>query len=254
MTGESGHTGRVGAETHPAPALVEETKIEKATWRSRRAWVVLLAFVAAGLAADLWSKHAAFAGIAAQPVVIRRADVLALPSSQINRLVPVHEPVVVLPSVLELKLVLNPGAVFGIGAGKRWVFVLFTVGAVGFGLWVFARWTKARDWWSHAALGLILAGGLGNLYDRLTLGCVRDFLHPLAGVELPFGLAWPGGDRQVWPYVSNVADALLLLGIGVLMVRLWRAEGQKGTGGAGGATGGGAPGARVESPGEPAGS
>jgi len=198
------------------------------TWRCGRAWAVLLTFLLAGLIGDLWSKHAAFAGIASQPVVIRRADVLSLPSSQINRLVPTHEPVVVATRLLELKLVLNPGAVFGIGAGKRAVFVLFTIGAVGFGLWVFARWTRARDWWSHAALGLILAGGLGNLYDRVTLGCVRDFLHPLAGVTLPFGLAWPGGDRQVWPYVSNVADALLLVGIGVLMVRLWRGEAKSG--------------------------
>lgn len=184
----------------------------------------MLLVLVAGLIADLWSKSVAFSSIAAQPVTIRRADVLSLPASQINRLVPVHEPVVVAQRVLELKLVLNPGAVFGIGAGKRWVFVLFTFGAVAFGLWVFGRWTKSRDWWSHAALGLILAGGLGNLYDRLTFGCVRDFLHPLAGVPLPFGLAWPGGDRQLWPYVSNVADALLLVGIGVLMVRLWRSE------------------------------
>lgn len=237
MTGESGGGSPSVAESHPAPALIEQDKDERAPWRCRRAWATLLCFLLAGLAADLWSKHEAFEHIAAQPVTIRRADVLSLPTSQINRLVPVHEPVVVVASVLELKLVLNPGAVFGIGAGRRVVFVLFTIGAVLFGLWVFARWTRARDWWSHAALGLILSGGLGNLYDRLAFGCVRDFLHPLAGVEMPFGLAWPGGDRQLWPYVSNVADALLLVGIGVLMVRLWRAEGRKGPGQAGGAAG-----------------
>ncbi len=228
FSGDSSESASVAGESMvvEAGSGVGAIVADRSSWRSKRAWGVLLTVLVAGLIADLWSKSAAFAGIASGPVTIRRADVLSLPSSQINRLVPVHESVVVVPRLLELKLVLNPGAVFGIGAGKRWVFVVFTVGAVAFGLWVFARWTKSRDWWSHAALGLILAGGLGNLHDRLTLGCVRDFLHPLAGVMLPFGIAWPGGDRQVWPYVSNVADALLLVGIGVLMVRLWRGEGQ----------------------------
>lgn len=214
---------RSGSPTEP-PELLTEASGEKPTWRSRRAWGVLLAVLVAGLIADLWSKRIAFETIAGAPVAVRRADVLSMPSSQINRLIPMHEPVVVVGKLLELKLVLNPGAVFGIGAGKRWVFVMFTCGAVAFALWVFARWTKRGDWWSHAALGLILAGGLGNLYDRLSFGCVRDFLHPLAGVALPFGLAWPGGDRQAWPYVSNVADALLLVGIAVLMVRLWKTD------------------------------
>lgn len=184
---------------------------------------MLVSVFAVGLAVDLVTKDLAFAHIAGRPVEVRRAQVLVIPSDKINSLVPQHEPVTAIPHVLDLTLVLNPGAVFGIGAGKRWVFVIFTALAVAFAGWMFARWTRPRDWPSHAALGLVLAGGIGNLYDRLVFACVRDFLHPLPGVHLPFGIAWPGGDTQVWPWVSNIADALLLIGIGVLLVKLWRA-------------------------------
>lgn len=191
--------------------------------RDPRAWAVLVGVTVVGAAFDLVSKSIAFARIADHPVHIRREDLLALPPERIGALLPPHEPVPFIPHVLEFQLVLNPGAVFGIGSGQRWFFVLFTAVALAFGLWVFARWTARRDHLSHAALGLIFAGGIGNLYDRLIFGCVRDFLHPAPGVHLPFGWSWPGGaGTELWPWVSNVADALLLIGVGLLMIRMWR--------------------------------
>jgi signal peptidase II len=114
--------------------------------------------------------------------------------------------------------VLNPGAVFGIGAGRVGFFIVVTVIAVAFGLGVFVFATRARDRAAHIGLGLILAGGLGNLYDRFFYGCVRDFIHPLPRVR------WPGATREVWPYVSNVADALLLIGIVLLLWHAWRSD------------------------------
>lgn len=185
------------------------------------AWATLLGVTLVGLVIDLWTKAAAFARIAPDPVVVRRSDVLSVPDLAV--LIPPHDPVVVMPRVLELTLVLNPGAVFGIGSGKRWVFIVFTLGAMALCVGLFGWMTAARDRWSHVAFGLVLAGGLGNLYDRLVFACVRDFLHPLAGVPLPFGLRWPGGSTDLWPYVSNVADAFLIVGIGILMgVSLFR--------------------------------
>jgi len=188
-------------------------------WRSKRAWAFLAVVTVVGLAIDLASKSIAFAEVAGVKVGIDRAAVLA--SSSLDLLIPRHEPVVVLPGLLEFTLVLNPGAVFGVGAGQRWFFVGFTVLALGFAGWIFGAWTRVRDRWAHLAIGLIVAGGLGNLYDRLQFACVRDFIHPLPGVRLPFGLSWPGGSREVWPYVSNVADLYLLVGIGILLVLNW---------------------------------
>ena len=137
-------------------------------------------------------------------------------------LVPQHSPVTVIPSVLDFQLVLNAGAVFGAGQGKRWFFIGFTLVALGFAVVLMTRWTERRDHLSHAAVGMIVSGGIGNLYDRVVFGCVRDFIHPLPGVKLPLGLTWPHGSDEVWPYISNVADAILLIGIAVLMIKLWR--------------------------------
>jgi signal peptidase II len=194
----------------------------RSTASSPGAWALLLTVAALGLAADLWSKSLAFQRVAGVPVEVRREDVLALAPANINRLIPAHHPVTVVPGALDFQLVLNPGAVFGVGAGRRWFFVVFTGLAIAFALWVFARWTSPRARAAHAGLGLIFAGGLGNLYDRLVHGCVRDFLHPLPGVPMPFGLSWPSGSKELWPWVSNVADAFLLIGVAMLMAALWR--------------------------------
>ncbi|MEC9372442.1 MAG: signal peptidase II [Planctomycetota bacterium] len=193
-----------------------------AAWNSRRAWVLLIAVVLVGLGLDLSSKSAAFRMIGDEPARLDRSVVVSLPPDQINLLVPRDASMVVIPKLLNFELVLNPGAVFGVGPGRRWFFIAFTAAALTFGLWVFARWTRANQKWAHVAIGCVIAGGLGNLYDRVVYGCVRDFIHPLPGVPLPFGLKWPSGSPMVWPWVSNVADALLLFGIGVLVVTLWR--------------------------------
>ncbi len=184
--------------------------------RDRSAWVRLGAVATAALVADLGSKYLAFATIAGRPVTIRREDVLAAwrQGRQLGDLIPPHRPVEVVPHLLEFSLVLNPGAVFGMGAGMRWFFVMFTAAALALALWMFANWTRARDRLAHVALGLLIAGGVGNLYDRIVYACVRDFIHPLPGVRV--------GGREIWPYVSNVADLWLLIGIGILMWFLWR--------------------------------
>ncbi len=194
-------------------------------WRSRRAWATLLVTTALALAADLWTKHWAFQSVAGFPVHIDRRAVLAIAESDpqaIGRLVPAHTPLTVVPRLLDFTLVLNPGAVFGMGAGRRLFFMAFTLGTVGFALFMFAAWTRPRDTAAHAAIGLLVAGGLGNFYDRWHFACVRDFIHPLPGVRFPFHWKPFGAGGQVWPWVSNVADALLIVGIGVLAWQFWR--------------------------------
>lgn len=189
-----------------------------------RAWIVLLTVTLAALGTDLWSKQWAFATVTGQPVVLDRKEVLAASASPSGPgvLIPPHEPAPGINNLLEFTLVLNRGAVFGIAAGQRWVFITFTMGAVGLALYGFRRWTRPDQWLVHTAIGLVLGGGLGNLYDRLMYACVRDFLHPLPGVKMPFGLHWPGGNADLWPYVSNIADLYLMLGIAALVIHVWR--------------------------------
>jgi len=181
-------------------------------WRSPLAWVVLLSVLAVGLTADLGLKAWAFRSVAPDPVVLD-TDL----ANQPNSYIPAHPPVVLIPGVLQLHLVKNEGAVFGIGPDRRMFFIVFTFAALVAAFAVFGRWTNAGATVAHIAIALIIAGGVGNLYDRVQFGCVRDFLHMLPGWQMPFGWSWWGGNTEVFPWVFNVADVMLLFGMGTLM-------------------------------------
>jgi signal peptidase II len=195
------------------------------TLRSPAAWFCLLLPLSVVLLVDLTSKRWAFATVAGRPVTLVREQIV----DNLDYRLPPHEGVRVIPfDLLDFHLVLNHGAVFGIGDGQRWIFILFTIMASAAGVWAFARMTGPREHWAHLGLGLVLAGGLGNLYDRIVFGAVRDFLHMLPRWHLPFGWRWPGGGAEVFPWVFNVADVSLLAGMGVLLVMLGRHRGEPG--------------------------
>ncbi len=183
--------------------------------RDVRSWAVLLTILVSGVAADLISKSIAFARVAGDPVVLNRDTILADTSWH----PPFHEPVGFIPWILQFRLVLNRGAVFGIGPDHRWFFVGFTLMAMVAALSIFAFRTGRRQVVVHASLACILAGALGNLYDRIQYGAVRDFLNMFPEVKFPFGWTWPNGSPEIFPWVYNIADVLLLVGIGLLMVR-----------------------------------
>src|SRR5262249_38848832 len=71
------------------------------------------------------------------------------------------------------------------------------------------RRSAARDRYLCIALGLILAGTLGNFYDRMVFGGVRDFFH-FFNLPLPFRL-------DNFP-VFNVADCCLVSGASLLVL------------------------------------
>lgn len=188
--------------------------------RSVVAWTTLILVLLAGLWIDLASKSWSFAAVAGEPVILEYDEIVTgaftIPWHQGQRVVSVD--------LLDFHLVLNRGAVFGIGQGRRAVFVGFTLIAVAVAIAVFGWWTHARSHLAHVAIGLILAGGLGNLYDRVVIGAVRDFLHMMPRWELPLGLSWPGGTTEVFPWVFNVADVLLLLGMTLLLIHVHFAD------------------------------
>ena len=112
----------------------------------------------------------------------------------------------VIPKVFHLTYVLNPGAAFGLMAGRTWIFVVtavLVVGGVIYGQFRIPR--KERI--TRMALGMIGGGALGNLYDRLVIGRVIDYL-----------------DFQIWPYVFNFADSMIVIGVGLLMLAIYREE------------------------------
>jgi lipoprotein signal peptidase len=103
----------------------------------------------------------------------------------------------------------NQGALFGFlrdhGPLANQLFAIISVIAAAAILFWATRQSTTRDWTLSAALGLILAGTLGNLYDRVVFSGVRDFLH----------LHYRDFD---WP-VFNVADSCLVCGMILLVTQ-----------------------------------
>ena len=120
---------------------------------------------------------------------------------------------------------LNTGALFGMGAGRWWIFASLSVLAlVGIGIWLFA-YRAAHDRWITVALGCVTGGILGNLYDRLSLwnsmGLEPEFRH---GVRDWILFRWKGIPLlDPWPNF-NIADSLLVTGAIMLVVHaiVWR--------------------------------
>ncbi len=187
------------------------------SWKSPRAWLLLLTVLIVGFSVDLMTKVYAFEHVAPVPVVLDRHHLLA---NTAWTPVPPHNGVVAIPGrLLSFRLVLNDGAVFGIGSQKRGFFIVFTIIALLIAGWIFAKNTTKNSTIAHIGLGLILGGGLGNLYDRIFIGRVRDFMHMFPDRHLPF--SWPGGSDEWFPWIFNVGDVLLLTGMALLMMYFW---------------------------------
>ena len=103
----------------------------------------------------------------------------------------------------------NHGALFGLlGDHRELANALFAIISLLAAVVIFywsTRPSARRDPGLSSALGLILAGTLGNLYDRLVFGGVRDFLH----------FHYNSFD---WP-VFNIADCCLVCGAGLLLTQ-----------------------------------
>ena len=110
-------------------------------------------------------------------------------------------------SWFDLTLAHNTGAAFsflaGAGGWQRWFFagIAVLVSAVMV-VWL-TRLPRDRVW-IGLALGLILGGGIGNLWDRMALGYVVDF------ISVHYG-PW------YWP-AFNIADSAISLGAVILVL------------------------------------
>lgn len=108
-----------------------------------------------------------------------------------------------IPGVLHLTHVQNPGAAFGLMPGRTGFLLLAAAVAIA------AVAAMARQWSSSLArwgAGLLLGGAAGNFVERLRHGTVTDFI-----------------DLRVWP-VFNLADAAIVIGGGLLGLYMARGD------------------------------
>ncbi len=179
--------------------------------RSRIAILRFALLAVVVFAADLAIKRYVFADIFGQPFTSEAVDTFDETA---------HGYRVLVPNLMNLKLTLNRGAVFGIGQGGRWVFILISILAAGIIGYVFAR-SSAKARWLHIALALVLGGALGNMFDRMVFGAVRDMFWMFPYVKLPFGIRWPGGSDELYPWIYNLADVALCGGILLLFIVMY---------------------------------
>lgn len=123
-----------------------------------------------------------------------------------------YEPVPVFPG-FNITLMHNSGAAFSFlseaGGWQRWFFSLIALVVSG-GILVWMQRLASTQVLLALALALILGGALGNLWDRLTLGYVVDF------IQLYY-------QRWSWP-AFNLADSAISVGAVLLIVDSFRAH------------------------------
>ncbi len=108
----------------------------------------------------------------------------------------------IIPGLLDFTYVQNRGAAFGMLANQRWVFLLLTTVIIIGVVWLWFRGFVDHITARISAV-LIVAGGIGNMIDRLALGYVVDFID----VSPLFDFA-----------VFNVADCCVTVGAALMMV------------------------------------
>jgi signal peptidase II len=135
----------------------------------------------------------------------------------IARAIPAHTIIPVIPGFFNLVHVYNRGAAFGLLPNwspefVRYFFILTNLTIILI-LGFFYFRTKERYLLFLWGYSLLLSGAVGNLIDRIRFGEVLDFLDVHVG-------------RHHWP-AFNVADSLICIGAGFLILAMWRFEGEK---------------------------
>jgi signal peptidase II len=170
---------RVGSSTD---GLTPVSVAERSLGADAQQWAGLALVAGAAVAADQVTKHVV-------------TSTVALDDS-------VH-----VAGPLSIHHVQNTGIAFGLFSGATPVVVVVTAAAIVWMLVFFAR-SAARHPVLPAAFGLVIGGSLSNLFDRVNLGHVTDFI-----------------DVNWWTFrIFNLADSFIVVGVVILLVALIAAD------------------------------
>jgi signal peptidase II len=122
-----------------------------------------------------------------------------------------YEARIVVPDFFSLVNVTNTGAAFGSFKGNNVVFIIISVIALAIVTTLLIR-PRRPDRLRDLSLGLLLAGILGNLTDRLLYGHVIDFL--LFNLHVRYADPWPA---------FNVADSCISIAVVLFIIHsFWK--------------------------------
>ncbi len=153
----------------------------------RRHVALFCALAFLGAALDLLTKHLAFRHIGLYGAEVRVID-----------------------GWFSFGCTLNEGVIFGLGTRARTLWLVVSIAAVPAIAAIFFSVRKPK-WIFTITLGLILAGTIGNMYDRVAVGAVRDFIK--------FYCVRSDGTQAVWP-LFNLADSCICVGVFLLTVEM----------------------------------
>lgn len=130
--------------------------------------------------------------------------------AMVERSIPEHSAIEVLPGIFNLIHTKNAGAAFGLFSESPapWKTAMLISVSGGLLLAVVAiAWKSRRLRWATAVgLSLVLGGALSNLFDRIRFGRVVDFLDVYYR-------------SYHWP-TFNVADSAIVVGAGFLVFQV----------------------------------
>jgi signal peptidase II len=126
-----------------------------------------------------------------------------------------YDTITVIPSLFNIVHTENPGIAFGMlsnasGAWRDILLIGFSAAVLIVISFVLLRPSTQRDAVLRTALGFILGGAFGNLYDRIVNGTVTDFIEVHAG-------------QHYFP-AFNVADSAITVGACLLLLDMWWAK------------------------------
>lgn len=132
----------------------------------------------------------------------------------VSKLLNLHQTIVIIPKFFNFFYTLNPYAAFSLGnrfgAKEMRIFFIIFVSITTLIFWFVLIASRKERFLCRLPLALIIGGALGNLYDRIFHGAVRDFIQ----IEY-FGFKLFGS--YTFP-TFNLADSALVIGIIIFMI------------------------------------
>ena len=161
---------------------------------------------ASALAWDLWSKWYVFRWLNVPgDFAVWKGSILGVPID------------------FQLATTFNLGALWGLGQGQTWLFAslsLIAILVIAYFLWT---GQAVESWWLTIVSGLLLAGTMGNLYDRLGLHGWKDAKGQIYGVRDFLDFVFFNGGFH-WA-TFNFADSYLVTGAIMLVLQsFWQPQ------------------------------